>query len=91
MPAGRRYASDAERAAARAFQKRAYARGKRHEQIYPGGIQQFINDGHRHEPPPARVLAERDRMLSQPATPNMLCLGDPPPGRRAIDQRGDHL
>lgn len=88
MPASRRYATEAERDAARALQKRAYARGKRHEQIYPGGIQQFINDGHRHEPPPARVLAERDRILSRQPTLAEAILGDPPPGRRAIDLRG---
>ncbi len=40
-------------------------------------------------PPSAAVLAERDRVYAQPLTPNMLCLGDPLPGRRAIDQRGN--
>ena len=41
------------------------------------------------DPPPAEVIAERDRALYD--TPRSLAtewLGDPPPGRSALDQRG---
>jgi hypothetical protein len=38
------------------------------------------------EPPSPAAIAERDRMLRQPVTPNMLLLGDPPLGRRWLDR-----
>ena len=40
--------------------------------------------------PPPEVLLDRDRrreLLAACADPNVLLLGDPPVGRRAIDQR----
>lgn len=37
--------------------------------------------------PPAHVLAERDRVFALPPDPIAVLLGDPPPGRRAIDRR----
>jgi hypothetical protein len=36
--------------------------------------------------PPPEVLAERDRVLSAPRSPNMEILGDPLPGRDALDR-----
>lgn len=40
------------------------------------------------EKAPAEVLAERDARLNVPLTINMAILGDPPPGRSALDRRG---
>lgn len=37
--------------------------------------------------PPADVLAERARALSQPRTITAAVFGDPPPGRSALDKR----
>jgi hypothetical protein len=81
------YANGVERAEVRRAQKRVHARAKRHDYVYPGGINRFICDGHRHVSPPAEVLAERDRLLARTPTINEALLGDPPPGRRAIDMR----
>jgi hypothetical protein len=39
---------------------------------------------------PDAVLAERDRRLAADRTINMLLLGDPLPGRSALDRRGQH-
>jgi len=39
----------------------------------------------RPEPPP-EVWAEAERVMAAALTPNMLVLGDPPPGRRALDR-----
>lgn len=39
------------------------------------------------EPPPAHVIAERDRALYGPRSLTSVLLGDPPPGRSALDQR----
>src|SRR5512139_265518 len=36
---------------------------------------------------PGSVIAERDRRLSYAPTPNMIVLGDPPPGRSALERR----
>lgn len=59
------------------------------------------NDGHHHgdgmkvtpiHRPPAEVLAERDRILFVDRTPNQEVLGDPLPGRSALDRmRGAHV
>jgi hypothetical protein len=38
------------------------------------------------EPPPAKALAERDRVFSQPVSRDEQLFGDPPIGRRAIDR-----
>jgi hypothetical protein len=71
------------------IRQRRYRREKRvvSECVYVGGHRQFIEDGHRDKKPPEAVLAERDRVYAAPITLNMLCFGDPRPGRRAIDQR----
>ncbi len=48
--------------------------------------------GHPSPRPPADALAERDRRMSYVETANMAVLGDPPPGRSALDgwvHRGD--
>jgi hypothetical protein len=37
---------------------------------------------------PASVFAERDRALGAPRSPNQEVLGDPLPGRAALDRRG---
>jgi hypothetical protein len=37
--------------------------------------------------PPQSVLDDRDRRLAMPETIEMWLLGDPPPGRSALDQR----
>ncbi len=40
------------------------------------------------DPPPPAVIAERERVATQPRTLTEILMGDPPPGRRAIDMRG---
>lgn len=40
------------------------------------------------EPPPAHVIAERDRALYAPRSITAELLGDPPPGRSALDRMG---
>lgn len=50
-----------------------------------------LEDGTRarvFEKAPAHVLAERERCMAYEPTPNILILGDPVPGRSALDQRG---
>jgi hypothetical protein len=40
-------------------------------------------------PVPAEVIAERDRVLTDDRRdPAAILMGDPPPGRRAIDRKG---
>jgi hypothetical protein len=36
---------------------------------------------------PSEVLAERDAVRDADLTPNMVVLGDPPPGRSALDAK----
>jgi hypothetical protein len=36
---------------------------------------------------PSEVLAERDAVWEADLTPNMVVLGDPPPGRSALDAK----
>jgi hypothetical protein len=38
------------------------------------------------KPPPAHVMAERDRAYAVEPTPNMIVLGDPLPGRSALER-----
>lgn len=38
--------------------------------------------------PPPRLIDERNRRMAYVDTPNIVVLGDPPPGRSALDQRG---
>jgi hypothetical protein len=42
-----------------------------------------------HEPPSTAALAERERALAAPQTLTAVFCGDPPPGRSALDQRGE--
>jgi hypothetical protein len=41
------------------------------------------------DPPPAEVIAERDRALYAPQSLTAMLLGDPLPGRSALDRRGN--
>lgn len=88
-----RYTSDEERTAARKKQRQQDPmRRRKHESVHPGGIKDFIDDGSRRGPVPPEVLAERDRRIARemaaPRTPNHVHLGDPAPGRSALDMRG---
>jgi hypothetical protein len=40
---------------------------------------------------PDAVMAERDRVTLAPLTISQALLGDPPPGRSALDKRRPHL
>jgi hypothetical protein len=81
------FANGLERAAAHRAQKLAWKERRRRETEVPGGAHQFSNDGHRDRAPPSSVIAERDRVLAQPRTITEMLLGDPPPGRSALDMR----
>lgn len=95
----RKYATKDEALAARKAQTLAWSRKHREElnerrRVYRGGSgKEQVRGPTLHGRlsvasfrAPAEILAERDRILSQPQTLNMIFLGDPLPGRSALDR-----
>lgn len=87
MGARRYFTEDERRAAKQAQDRDSHQRRKKREYRYDkrSHHSRQLTDS----PPPADVLAERDRVAEARQLMDFMALwqGDPPPGRRAIDQR----
>jgi hypothetical protein len=75
------------RAQYRAGYLRWVARGGNEERNQKRRRSQIHYDWAGRQEPPAHVLAERDRVYAAECDPISVLLGDPLPGRRAIDHR----
>lgn len=89
------YRSEAERILARRRHWRERAarqrKSKKRTRITSGEASSYnmvVRDLEFIEPPPAHVIAERDAALYGPRSLSSVLLGDPPPGRSALDRRG---